>query len=512
MLLVIGDPKTGGFNGGVKLGISNNDLAVNESPEMWNFLVDESGLVKMPGSWKDNEEEIVVDTPITGLYRFFDGTVFKTFAKCGTKVVEVKTTGAHTDIATGLTAATEIQFESWFSRYFFVDGSDLWSGTTGAASKVTIKDEKGNTREDGNLPKGLSIALHNQRLWITRNASYPTYVYFSEMDFYDRWKVNGWVACDRDDGQPITGMIEYNGKIIIWKKFKMFFIQGDPAMGNLSVTRGPNCGAYDQKSIVNCPDGFVRWYGPDGIWEYSDSTGVQRISRNIDSELKNILDNNRPKACAGAWDRYYVFFYPHRTAATFNDRGFAYDTWLKIWMPIKGWNISCLCRFEDNTLHGGCADSGFVKKLFYGTTNDGAETECYWESKFFLFPGMIYALNKIRASVKEGHSLRIAWQSDYGSNVSGTYEVYQPIMGGILADENDDPADTDFWVGDAQEGGDGNDMLLSEDDEGAFQAEFHDRIKPGQNFREIKFSFWNKSIEELQLDYVEVTLDPVREL
>ena len=138
--LIVGDPATGGFSGGVRIGISNNDLKPNESPMMWNYLISDSGLRKRTGCLSDNEESLSSDCgdyPITGLYRFFDGETFKTFAKCGPTVYDVKAAGAHTEIATGLNMDDEIQFASWFGRYFFVDGNDLWSGTDGVATKVT---------------------------------------------------------------------------------------------------------------------------------------------------------------------------------------------------------------------------------------------------------------------------------------------------------------------------------------------------------------------------------------
>jgi hypothetical protein len=509
--LIIGDPATGGFSGGVRYDISNNDLKPNESPMMWNYLISDSGLRKRTGSLSDHEVSLCDDSsdyPITGLYRFFDGTNFKTFAKCGPTVYDVKAAGAHTEIATGLNMDDEIQFASWFGRYFFVDGNDLWSGTDGVATKVTFLDEDG-TALGGELPKGKSILLHNQRLWLTYNAARRTYVYFSETDYYDRWRSLGWVACDRDDGKKITGFIEDRDKVVSFKRNQMYFILGDYTLGNLAVVPGPAVGAYDQKTILRCPDGFVRFYGPNGVWQYADSTGAVNISQGkVDAELKRIPQARREQVCAGFFDRYYILFYPSGDGA--NDRALAYDIYLNCWIPLRGWNVTCCYNFEDETLHAGWATGGKIKQLFTDASHDdGEEIEASWTSKYFGQPGVVNALDRIRVNVRTGQSLTISYNSDPGERTANTVSFYVPDIGTYLGNDNR-PELGGFQLGDDEIPGDG-DVLVSDEELGIGHEEYNDRLQGGETFREIQFTLYEKSTNPQEIDFVECDYFSVRE-
>ncbi len=504
--IVLGDPRTGGFAGGVRIGISNNDLKPNESPEMWNYLIEDSGLNKRAGCLRDNDTSLG-EYPITGLYRFFNGTEYKTFAKCGTSVYDVAASGASAVIASGLAEDAEIQFASWFGKYFFVDGNNLWTGTTGAASKVTYLDENGDPL-GGELPKGKSILLHNQRLWLTYNQDRRTYVYFSETDFYDRWRAMSWVACDRDDGKKITGFIEDRDKIISFKRNQLYFILGDYTLGNLSVVLGPSVGAYDQKSIVRCPDGYIRFYGPNGVWQYSDATGVINISQGkIDKELKRIPEARREQVCAGFYDRYYILFYPSTDGR--NDKGLAYDVYNNCWIPLRGWNVSCCYTFEDNSLHAGWTSGGFIKNLFTGLHDDGDEIECFWSSKYFGETGIINCLDRIRVAIRSGQSLTISYNSDPGENTASSISFFVPDVGKYLGDDNH-PENDGFMLGDDNILDDG-DILISEEELGKELEEFRDRLEGGQTFREIQFAIYEKSVEPNQIDFIECEYFSVRE-
>jgi hypothetical protein len=620
---ILGDPSMGGFKGGIRYNISNNDIAANESPNMYNYIVDESGLVSCGGCTKDNAAEIIANTGITGLFRFHDGTNNRTFAKCGTRVFEAQATGyshflmpfteagdasnqcsawsltgadlnntnggalywklvdaagtrtvslyKNSDGAAGnlvaqgsrsgdgaitlteqnssglagsvtvtysgddttlaantltfgaLSASDEVMFSSWFSGYYFTDGNNLYRGTAGLPEIITFTDQDGGAIA-GYKPKGKSVILHKQRLWLTRDAAYPTRVYWTESDYYDRVLVDGsgdiagYVECDKDDGKPITGMISTNDRLIVFKRDKMFFIDGDYDEDNLSVVPYAQVGAYDQKTIVDC-DGVIVFWGPHGMYLYTSGMDkpMNVSDGKINYELAHITPTNVNKPCAAYNGKYYVFSYPYDTS-TYNNRTLIYDTKNNAWMPRRNWNASCFAIWEDGTLHAGWGDKGYVKELFDTNSDDGAEIAAYWSSRFFNsrdlmgIPGATLCLEKITLGIRAGVSATVSWQSDTFSRLSGSHTFTAESQGDKLADAEDlGTHSTGYFMLSGRNDTPRTGSLMTNRDETNQNAQaFTYTLPGGANFREIQFTISQSDTVINKIDYLEVTVYLVR--
>lgn len=412
------------------------------------------------------------------------------------------TLAANTLTFTELAAATEVVFVSWFSKYFATDGITLYSGTTGGLSAVTLLDEDGHTLA-GVMPHGLSMLVHRERLWMTRDPDYPTRVYFSVTDFFDRFDtaggvdVTGWVACDKDDGIAITGFIQYNDKLLVMKSTKAYWILGDWTAGDLAVIDAFPNGAWDQKTIINCDDGIVRWYGPGGVWEYADGMGLPRhISRNIDYDLEQIPVAYRAKACAIYYDHYYVLWYPWSFTSTYNDRGYVYDTHKQAWYPLRGWSISRLVRFEDDSLHGGLANEGYVSNLFSGYEDNGVAITAFYESRREGIPGIEQCLYSFQVfNVKAGGETIFGWGSDLGSHAGGSYAIPYSGKGARLGH---------FILG--------HDVVVSNSDIVSDANSPSRRCDNGQRFFEIYFTVTETGKTAHSIGYIVYKAYPVREV
>lgn len=502
---VLGDPAYGGFIGGVRKGISNNDLRPCDAQDGYNYIGSDKGLESRDGSLRVNQEELQQGVPITGLFRFFDGEKFRIFAKCGANVYDVQVSGTSPTIATGLDPSVDIQFARWFGRYFFVDGKNLWAGTTGAASKVTLLDQDGNPL--ANPPKGHSILIKDQRIYLAYDPDHNTYVYFSETDFYDRFKATNWVACDRDDGRPVYGMEKHANKIFSFKENQIYVIMGDYSLGNLAVVEGPKVGAWSQKAILDCPDGYLRWVGPDGVWEYNDAEGHRRIDWNIWNDLKKVDPAMTQNICLGWYSPFLVLAFSE-PGAPFNNLVTLYDTRTEAWWPVREWYISTMHTATTGELYAGWSNAGFVKQLFVGEHDDGQEIACMWKSKRFGVPGIEHCLDYIRTSLQRGQSVTISWESDPSHGQAGSRTFTADDVGTYLGDENN-PRDDDFLLGDEDIPGDG-DILVSEEELGQGAEDFNTRMRGGITFNEMSFTIEQRGFEKMSLDWVELDIYPTR--
>ena len=425
------------------------------------------------------------------------GSVTVTYASDDT------TLAANTLTFATLSATTEIDFLSWFSRYFFTDGLALYSGATEAAAELSLLDEDGDAIS-GIKPHGKSILLHKERLWLTRDPNYPTYLWYSQIDYYDRFQCNdtvnsvSWIACDRDDGQAITGFVLHNEQIFVTKRQKSYWVIGEPdaatdGTGSMRPIDGPAVGAYDQKTIISCPDGYVRWFGPDGVWQSSGGKEAVHISENIDYELKQITATNKAKCCAGWYEHFYILAYPYGANVTFCNRAMAFDVWRGQWYPIHNWNISMMTRFEDDTLHGGWADEGYVTTLFNGYNDNSAAISAYYKSRSEGVIGVEQCLYSIRAFnvVSGGGTTTISWASDFDSTAQGSFSTTYTGSGARLGN---------FVLG--------TDILIDANDAGSSNPK--KRGDNSQRFQQIYFEITESGTAAHGLDYLLVNSYPVR--
>jgi hypothetical protein len=408
-----------------------------------------------------------------------------------------------------LGATTEIEFVSWLGKYFFVDGINLYYGTGVNAVALTLNDENGSAIS-GVKPAGKSILVKGERLWLTRDPNYPTRVYYSLQDYYDRFGTNGgsdvlsWVACGRDDGQAIVGFAIHNNKIFVAKQQKHYWITGDPSdtwpySGTLSVSDPIPNGAYDQKTITDCPDGFLRWWGPDGVFQYSDSTGLQHISDNIDYELNQIATADRSKACAGFVDNYYLLMLPDGISDYCD--GFAFDTRIGEWFPIKNWNISRMAKFEDDMLYAGFYDVGHVAKLFSGTVDNVGQEDisCYLKSKVAVPPGYDFkkfehCLDKLQMmNIKNGQSFNLFWNCTEGKasgSWSFTFDASGVFLGEVVLGDSGIPDD--------------GDLLISVDELTGISANPSKRMNSAQRFVNLYFEVSESGPTAHSFDFLQI--------
>ena len=270
---------------------------------------------------------------------------------------------------------------------------------------------------------------------------------------------------------------------------------------------GPKVGAWSQKAILDCPDGFLRWVGPDGVWEYSDATGHRRIDWDIWHDLKKVDPDMTRKICLGWYSPFLVLAFSE-PGVPFNNLVTVYDTRYQVWWPFREWYLSVMHTATTGELYGGWSNAGFVKQLFAGEHDDGKEIACMWKSKRFGVPGIEHCLDYIRTSLQKGQSVTISWESDPAHGQAGSRSFTADDVGTYLGDVNN-PRDDDFLLGDEEIPGDG-DILVSEDELGKGAEDFYTRMRGGITFNEMSFTIEQRGFEKMSLDWVELDIIPTR--
>ena len=407
-----------------------------------------------------------------------------------------------------------VNFVPWAGMCFFADGANLYALSTGNASPVTWLDENGDSTDDWTIkPTPKSIVLHKEHLWWIDAGS--SRVGFTVRNHYDRiWEntvdannYGSWVACDADDGRELVALVSNGDELMAFKRQKYFLITGDydETSNTLAVISGDMVGAFNQNSVDACSDGFIRWVGPDGVFEYRRDVGVRPISQAIDYDLRMIAPENWDTVCAKFWGRRFHVFWTYNNECV----GAAFDTTHRCWMPLRGWNVAVLARFaSDDTLYAGWEGAGYVKRLFYGLADDGAEIACYRKSHKIAAPKMEMVLDGVRCLLRSGQSVTITAVNESGRTRSKIFIM--PDVGTYLADE-DHPEYGGFELED-EENPIYGDIMVSEDELGLGVGEKAGRFPGSFNFRFLEVITQESSVDQHEIERIELDVYPGRQV
>lgn len=201
------------------------------------------------------------------------------------------------------------------------------------------------------------IAVHDGRLWGTIGASNKVYAASADerFDFSDRSIRIGYGALIQLDDTPgrITGLVEYEDQMIIFKRNSIKIVYGDdPTTYSIKNIMGIGC--IDAKSIAVTPSGVIFLYY-DGYYTYSGSV-PSRISRRL---------NTRYTSAVSAYSD--GIYYTSATAQDGTQELLLYDLSHSTWHKHDGFKATGFFKFAD-VLY--MADTTDIYKL---NDDDGTE-------------------------------------------------------------------------------------------------------------------------------------------
>lgn len=209
------------------------------------------------------------------------------------------------DFATG-TARYTIMMNSTQMLY--------WSGS-GAVS----------TLGDANTPFTKIFTIHKGRIYASSNNT----IKYCALNLINDWTTandSGSITITNARGN-ITGLTEYNDKVIAFTEYGMHELYGDDPTNFELVDIEGEVGCISDRSIIKCNQKLY-WAWIDGIYEYNGASPL-KISTPVDSYIKNISYSNRAKVCSGSIGDFLYISIPNN--ANSNNMLLVYDTVNKKW-------------------------------------------------------------------------------------------------------------------------------------------------------------------------------------
>ena len=196
---------------------------------------------------------------------------------------------------TGGDLGPEASYSIWDA---FVDSDNDLTDSTGNASitsGVTLplrlhEEDTTAAYQDHLTPERCRYCIvfgaKNNRVFMAGDGNEPNRLYYSAIDQPDYFPLENYVDLDPDDGDKITGLIKFQGRLYIFKRFStgIMNVDGDPF--EWSYTAGVlSVGAVDKFAIADC-GGTLIFPDDSGIWMW-DGTQLRSISHN--DEGSNII-------------------------------------------------------------------------------------------------------------------------------------------------------------------------------------------------------------------------------
>ena len=204
-----------------------------------------------------------------------------TYIGASTTVVDITPSGV--TLPTGL----RCNFATHKGKLYMVNGTTVLMRWDGSQDNPTTTWKKYHTKHYERFKYLCAWNPSHPRLWGAHSLENPIRVVYSAVNGDDFGPYYGeginpetgdpyvgdenWMDFPTNDGTPITGLIEFQKTLLVFKPRHIYRIYGDPAYGVTiaCVAEGLGCVAHDSIQVRN--DGMVVFMAEDGIWAGGDT-------------------------------------------------------------------------------------------------------------------------------------------------------------------------------------------------------------------------------------------------
>ena len=276
----------------------------------------------------------------------------------------------------------------------------------------------------GSPPTGASYqAIHQNRLWAAKSQSNPSRLYYSDPLNQSSWPALNFIDVSPDDGDQITGILEFSNVIVIWKQHSTWVVTGD-SIDNFALVRihaGVGCIAPQSITIVEmAAKQFLAWVSDVGVY-FSDLNSPTLATRRLQPTWDGLNGHKLDIAAAGYFqDEFWVSVPSGQQIA--NDTVLMLDTLRDCWDERTNWPFSGYVVFREGGKEKYLAADANVGQIyeFSGFNDLGSLTPFQYETKSLDYGAgervkrIRRVIIRARASNAAG-ALSVAFRPDLGS-------------------------------------------------------------------------------------------------
>ncbi len=303
---------------------------------------------KRGGFEEVNSTAISGSTGIYGLFPYYYNNganrklIYSSHTTLGSMAVG---TGTPTEITTGLTSN---------QRTRAVTFKDLFISVNGVDNPQKINEGTGADL-GGSPPIVDTLALHKNYLFFTGNNTYPSRVYYCDLDTPETWGASSYFDVNPDDGDRTVGFRVTLDALIIYKEYNVYLLYGDTPTFTEGLTlwrikkASTDTGAVNQGSIVEVNKNLIYLSRNKGFQTFGggvttsevefDSLTSATLSRDITPTITDLNESRFSQAEAINYDYKYICSVPNGSSTT-NNLTLVYDYATGDWLP---WDISANC-------------------------------------------------------------------------------------------------------------------------------------------------------------------------
>jgi len=294
--------------------------------------------------------------------------------------------------------------------------------------------------EDDDIPNWRYIAWYGERLWMAPERN--SILYVTDFDsgglpVLDRYpNPENIVYVGYNDGDVITGVIPSprGRQLLVFKTGSVYIVYGDsvltPATLDTSYRLKPGCVA--PKSIATVGQ-LVYFLAPNRRVYVCNGSAVQQISFPRYQTLLNEIPDAHLEGCVGFdYMEKYLLAFP-ASGSTTNNRLLEWDPVRQEVLLHDNWELNDMAwnwapggdGTVSNELYGAMANEAYVRQLFSGSQDNGADFTCVWQTNWFNLPGENEGLMTGVHVVTSSGSDSITARPDV-DGISGSSVIYTP--------------------------------------------------------------------------------------
>jgi len=385
-------------------------------------------LEKRGGYTAVNTTEISGSSGIYGLFPYYynNGANRKLLYISHTTCGELNTgTGNVSVIKTGLTSNQRTRAITFHDLFIYVNGVD---------NPQKIDDATPNDL-GGSPPVCKFIELHKNYVFLAGNSTYPSRLYFSNLDDPETWTGTDFIDINPDDGTVITGLKKTLDSLIISKENNIYILYGDTPTytEGLELWRikegSTDIGFVNQGSMSRYGKVIIGLTRNSGIHMFGGNVTTDEtvysltsylMSKDITPTIDGLNEARFNQAESIIWDYKYILSVPNGSSTT-NNLCLVYD------FIVSGWTLwdipsNCWCKFRSSGvdyLYFGDPENGFIYRYTPTTYSDnGSAINAYYKTGDTDLGSSvndkIFRYYKATLNKSEDYSLVVTPEIDFG--------------------------------------------------------------------------------------------------